>query len=437
MMMKESGIEWIGKIPSGWGVRKIKHLSNLSGRIGWQGLTSNEYQDEGPYLITGTDFKNGQIAWEKCVHITPKRYDEASQIQIKNGDLLITKDGTIGKVAIVQVLEGDASLNSGVLLIRPKFDDKYIVKYCYYILCSDIFWKWYESNDTGNSTIKHLYQEKFKEFSYPLPSLPTQHAIAAFLDRKCSLIDDTIQKQRLIIDKLKEYRQAVITEAVTKGITPGVAMKESGVEWIGVIPEEWNVAKIKLIADTYSGSTPLRDKTSKYFENAMIKWIRTLDLNDFEVYDSSEKITQIAQSESSCPLLPAGTIMVAMYGGSGTIGKCGLLMNEATTNQAICSLVMKKHIIPKYVLYLLLSMKKYWMKYAVGTRKDPNISQEIVANMRICIPPQSEQIEITTQLDTRCTAIDTTIQKKELIINRLIEYKKSIIYEVVTGKKEI
>lgn len=129
--------------------------------------------------------------------------------------------------------------------------------------------------------------------------------------------------------------------------------------------------------------------------------------------------------------------MVAMYGGSGTIGKCGLLMNEATTNQAICSLVMKKHIIPKYVLYLLLSMKKYWMKYAVGTRKDPNISQEIVANMRICIPPQSEQIEITTQLDTRCTAIDTTIQKKELIINRLIEYKKSIIYEVVTGKKEI
>lgn len=121
----ESGITWIGKIPSEWKINKIKAMASLSGRIGWQGLTSEEYTDEGAYLITGVDFENGVINWDSCVHIPIKRWKEAVGVQIKENDLLITKDGTVGKVALAKNMPYETSLNSGVLLIRPdkEFDN--------------------------------------------------------------------------------------------------------------------------------------------------------------------------------------------------------------------------------------------------------------------------------------------------------------------------
>lgn len=154
---KNSGIEWIGEIPSNWKIEKIKYISNLYGRIGWQGLTSDEYIDEGPYLVTGVDFSNGKINWNNCVHISEKRWEQADKIQIKNGDLLITKDGTVGKVAIVDELYGKASLNSGVLLID--LNNESSKNYLYWVLCSDVFWTWFNYKNSGNSTILHLYQK--------------------------------------------------------------------------------------------------------------------------------------------------------------------------------------------------------------------------------------------------------------------------------------
>ena len=130
--MKTSGIDWIGEIPCSWNIKRIKYLAQLKGRIGWQGLTSDEYTDVGPFLITGVDFSDGSINWESCVHITEERWAEAPEIHIKNGDLLITKDGTVGKVAIVENLQGKASLNSGVLLIKAS--DGYNKKFLYAVI---------------------------------------------------------------------------------------------------------------------------------------------------------------------------------------------------------------------------------------------------------------------------------------------------------------
>ena len=149
--MKPSGIDWIGEIPCSWNIKRIKYLAQLKGRIGWQGLTSDEYTDVGPFLITGVDFSNGGINWENCVHITEERWAEAPEIHIKNGDLLITKDGTVGKVAIVENLQGKASLNSGVLLIKTSND--YNKKFLYWALLSEEFWTWFRLKNAGNSTI--------------------------------------------------------------------------------------------------------------------------------------------------------------------------------------------------------------------------------------------------------------------------------------------
>lgn len=213
--MKDSGVEWIGEIPESWITTRIKYTSTLKGRIGWQGLKSDEYIDEGPYLITGVDFVNGRIDWENCAHISNERYEEAPEIHIFEGDLLITKDGTIGKLAIAENCPNEVSLNSGVLLIRNNERGEYLNKYLYYVLQSDVFWKWFRLSQNGNSTIIHLYQEQFSNFRYALPSIKEQQVIVDFLDNGCSELESLISANESTIEKLKEYRQSVIYEAVT------------------------------------------------------------------------------------------------------------------------------------------------------------------------------------------------------------------------------
>lgn len=300
---------------------------------------------------------------------------------------------------------------------------------------SSEFYKW------GHGIVNDLWTtgwQDMKRISIPVPPIDEQHRIADFLDRKCAEIDRVLEKTRASIEEYKKLKQSVITQAVTKGIRGEREMKDSGIEWIGEIPAEWDVRKISQIGTTCSGSTPLRSKETDYFEGANIKWVRTLDLNDGLVFDSSEKITESALKESSCAIMPVNTVCVAMYGGAGTIGKCGLLMCEAATNQAICSIVANETVTnPMYLFYFLLAIKKYWMIYAVGTRKDPNISQDIVSRMKIILPNKNEQQEISDYLDQKCSEIDTLISKKEQLITELEAYKKSLIYEYVTGKKEV
>jgi type I restriction enzyme S subunit len=140
---KDSGIKWIGEIPEGWEVNKIKNTSYVKGRIGWHGLTSEEYSDEGAYLVTGTDFKDGVIEWDDCHHVGWDRYKEDPYIHLKEDDLLITKDGTIGKIALIKILPNKATLNSGIFLVRP-LNKKYIPKFMYWMLNSAVFERFFD-----------------------------------------------------------------------------------------------------------------------------------------------------------------------------------------------------------------------------------------------------------------------------------------------------
>jgi type I restriction enzyme S subunit len=211
--LKDSGIEWIGEIPEHWGVSKIKFTTYVKGRIGWQGLRADEFIDEGPYLVTGTDFVDGLVNWDSCYHISMERYNEAPPIQLRENDLLITKDGTIGKVAIVKNKPKYAILNSGIFVTRPK-NSAYLTEFMYWILNSQVFNKFIQYMSLG-STIVHLYQQTFENFSFPITNLNEQKTIAHFLDRKVAEIDGLISDIKLQIQKLKEYRQSLISEAVT------------------------------------------------------------------------------------------------------------------------------------------------------------------------------------------------------------------------------
>ena len=212
---KPSGVDWIGSIPSSWVLEKLNNVAELYGRIGWQGLTADEYQDEGPWLVTGTDFKDGKVDWNTCVHISEKRWEEAHQIKLQPSDLLITKDGTVGKLAIVENQPGKASLNSGIMRVVPRSESDYSTKYLYYVLQTDVFKEWFKNINAGASTIQHLFQKDFKHFVFPKPPLQKQIAIANYLDNKCATIDAILDTKRNQIDILKRRRQSLIYEYVT------------------------------------------------------------------------------------------------------------------------------------------------------------------------------------------------------------------------------
>lgn len=442
--MKDSGIKWIGAIPRDWNTIKIKHCANLKGRIGWQGLNSSEYKDKGSYLITGTDFKNGIISWNTCVRITKERFQEAPEIHIKENDLLITKDGTIGKVALAESAPQQVSLNSGVLLIKLLHENTYYRKFLYYILLSKVFWDWYHSSKTGNSTIQHLYQEKFKEFSYPICDYTRQVAIADYLDCKCGKIDSTIEREKQVIEKLKAYKQSMITEAVTQGLDPNVPMKDSGIEWIGKIPELWEVVKFKsLLLNTKNsmrvGPFGSALKNEDYVENGYVVYNQriVLDKNysNCNTFISEEKYNELFSFS-----IEDNDILITTRGSIGQLYR----PNKNAPKGIIHPCIIKFKIDSSKIMYPLLEMifnntdfVKNQFVYLSNSTTIEVVYSNTLKNIFLPCIPYKQQRDIVAYLDQKTSQIDTAIAKKEALIEKLGAYKKSLIYECVTGKMEV
>ncbi|MBZ7965296.1 restriction endonuclease subunit S [Campylobacter molothri] len=201
------------RIPEHWEASKIKFIAYVKGRIGFHGLNSSEFQyGEGAHLVTGNDFDNYEVAWDRCRRINEERFYEDPSIHLQDNDLLITKDGTIGKTAIVRNCPNQATLNSGIFLVRAK-EKLCFFKYLFYVVNSQYF-KEFVILKTCGSTIKHLYQSDFHEFKIPIPLLKEQEQIANFLDEKCEKIDSLITKIKKQIELIKEYKTTLINEAV-------------------------------------------------------------------------------------------------------------------------------------------------------------------------------------------------------------------------------
>jgi type I restriction enzyme, S subunit len=226
-----------------WDNTTIGKSSYLRGRIGWQGLRASEFQTDGPFLVTGTDFNGGKINWDTCYHVSEDRYAEADYIHVRNTDVLITKDGTIGKIALVQDCPEETVLNSGIFLLRCK-DGTYQHPYIYYVLQSSVFRKFLDDNLAG-STIQHLYQNVFENFEFDIPSLLEQTKIAEIL----STVDRAIEQTERLIAKQHRIKAGLMQDLLTRGIDEhGNLRSEETHKFkdspLGRIPVEWEVAPI-------------------------------------------------------------------------------------------------------------------------------------------------------------------------------------------------
>lgn len=430
--MKDSGIEWIGEIPADWSIGRIKYNFYLKGRIGWQGLKANEFIDDGPFLVTGTDFENGKINWSKCYHISEERYMEAPEIHVENGDLLITKDGTVGKVAYINNKPEKVSLNSHLLIIRPS-NQLYCNKFLFWVIQSPVFDKYFLLSQNG-TIMASLSQEKINNFSFPLPSIETQQRIADYLDRKCSQIDAIIARQQEVIEKLKAYKLSVITEVVTKGLNPNVPMKDSGVEWIGAIPEHWETASVSRVATLVRGASPRPAGDPRYFNGQDVPWITVAEVTkDDGKYITATESYLTEEGAKYSRLVEEGTLLLSNSGATLGVPKVTLItgcINDGSV--AFFDLKVEQ----MYLLYIFKSRTLELRKQMQGYGQ-PNLNTTIIKSMAIPMPHPEEQKSICEYLDKRCKAVDDAIKIKEKVVDRLAKYKKSLIYEVVTGKKEV
>lgn len=434
-----SNILWVGDYPSHWSITQVKYEAYVKARVGWHGLKSDDFTDEGPYLVTGSDFKSSRIHWQDCYHCDLKRYEQDPYIQLGNGDLLITKDGTIGKVALVQGLgiADKATLNSGVFVVRP-LRNNFSTKFYFWLLQSKIFTDFVDFNKTG-STIVHLYQDTFVNFSYASPQVCDQIKISDFLDHETTKIDNLIEKQQQLIELLKEKRQAVISHAVTKGLNPNVPMKDSGVEWLGEIPEHWASVRVKQIS-SFITSGP-RGWSDFIIDEGIDIFLQSGDLNN-ELglqLDKAKRVSPPKNAEGVRTRLVAGDVVVCITGANtGRVAIVSELSQTTYINQHL-SLIRpnNSNVNSAFLGYSLSSSvgRSFFDVAQYGLKEGLSLSN--VSEAPLALPPIHEQDAIVQYLESISNNYDYLTRISTAQVELLQERRTALISAAVTGKIDV
>lgn len=409
--MKYSGVEWIGNIPAEWSIIKFKYLHkglNTGEAIGKEYWTEEEtdmfFYTAGLVPIR-TNYKDFPI-WKYT----------------GENDLLMARNGT----PYVYFPVSDACYTDHIIRASMKADINR--KYVYYSLSQSIL-----SVVANTVSIATWSASLWNEQIIPFPSEKEQQAIADILDRKCTQIDALIANEEQQIAKLKAYKQSVITEAVTKGLDPDVPMKDSGVEWIGEIPYTWSLKATKRLFVIESGATPKSDNPDNF--DGDIVWITPADYTTEQVYitDSRRKLTELGLKTCSTSLIPPNSII---FSKRAPIGLVAINHVELCTNQGCLSCISKTNDLIKYYYYVMSIFTDQYNLLGSGTTFK-EISLTSFSNFILPCPPVEEQQHIAEYLDQKCEQIDRLIAIKQQKIEKLQQYKKSLIYEYVTGKKEV
>lgn len=406
--MKDSGIAWIGEIPKEWDLRQGKFL--MSFLSGFPADSKFFTLDSSAIpLIRIRDINNSET--EVYYNgIFPDEY------LIKNGDILIGMDGDFN----IAIWKGkNALLNQRVCKIIKSHN--YVGAYSFYVMSIILNW----INDlTYGTTVKHLSTKDILNSKLPVPPLTEQKAIAEYLDMKCGEIDELISLQDKMIEELKAYKQSIITETVTRGLNPDAPLKDSGIEWIGEIPEHWKICKLKYAIKLLNGRAYLQHELLSEGKYRILR-VGNLFTNESWYYSSLE-----LEPDKYCE---KGDLL---YAWSASIGPYIWEGDRTIYHYHIWKIVISEKLIKSYSYYLLHALTQYKLNDMHGSAMQ-HLTKSKMDNSIIPIPPLSEQQEIADYLDKKCAEIDNLISLKQQKIEELKEFKKSLIYEYVTGKKQV
>ena len=417
--MKDSGVGWIGQIPEDWTIAPLK--KKMESIVDYRGKTPTK-TETGVFLVTAKNIKNGRIDYEASKeYVRAEEYNNIMQRGYpKVGDVLFTTEAPLGEIANVD--REPIALAQRVIKFRgiESEIDNYFLKYW---MISSGLQEFLKTLATG-STAVGIKASKLFMLIIACPSYAEQQAIVGFLDEKCGKIDLAMSKAKEQIEKLKSYRQSLIIEAVTKSLDKSVKMKDSGVEWIGQIPEKWDVRKLKTIAEIIIGQSP---DSEDY--NLDGKGFPFLQGNaDFTLLYPAERVYTLSANKYS----EVNDILLSVR---APVGSKNISDKKYAIGRGLCAIRCTNSYY-KFMWYLVDLMKVELDIFSIGSTYD-SINTDDVRNMRCPFPTYKEQIIIANYLDRKCKQIDDTIVKKEGLIEQLAEYKKALIFEVVTGKMEV
>ena len=428
---KDSGIKWIGRIPKEWNTTAIKQLMYL-----YAGATpksdNEEFWDGDIVWITPADYKTEDVFISKGRrNISTKGMESCATTLLPKNSIIFSKRAPIGLVA----LNGEPlCTNQGCIGCIPKKEKAYS-KYYYYTLSA--FTEQFELYGAG-TTFKEISANNFANFLLPFPQIEEQQRIAEFLDVKCREIDGLITLQEQMIEQLTDYKQSVITEIVTKGLIPDAQLVPSGIDWIGDVPKGWNrCAPLKWFTEIILGKMLQSNANSP--TDTLEKYICAKDVHFDGVDYSDLKSMYYSPSEKVSYQVQRGDMLV-VEGGAGAAGAA--IVNKDIENTYIQNSIMivrpKRNIDIRYARYVLFSIvSRGYVDYICNKATIPHFTKDKLSGTLIPMPSFDEQRAIAEHLDTKCGEIDRLIETKRQKIETLKEYKKSVIYEAVTGKTDL
>jgi len=432
---KPSGVEWLGEIPAGWITVSVKRKYAIQlGKM----LQNNPESDA-----------DVSVSYVKALHVNwgnvntsdlPEMWAnpaEIGQFGIKSGDLLVCEGGEAGRAGIVSTLPTPCIIQNALHRVRGKYAD---VRFLQYVLHAVGSGGWFEVL-CNKATIAHFTREKLAELRMPLPlNIDEQRAVVAFLDRETARIDALTAKKGQQIELLQEKRAALISRAVTKGLNPNARMKDSGIEWLGEIPEHWNTCKLKYFCHRITkGTTPTT--LGKEFIDDGIRFVRIENISDNMTLglDNCKYIDQETHQILQRSQLQIDDVVVAI---AGAIGRLAIVTKEdlpANCNQAVGIISLdKSKIMPEWVAYALSSdfVRNMYDQIQVQSAQ-ANLSLEDVGLATIPSPAIYEQRAITAFLDRETARIDALIEKINNSIDLLREYRTALISAAVTGNIDV
>lgn len=430
--MKESGIDWIGQIPEEWEVSKLEHYVDIFGRIGFRGYTTNDIVNEGEGAISYSpsniidysviDNNNTYISWSK--------YDESPEIQIKTGDVLYVKTGSsYGKTGIVNKLSNKATINPQLVVLKPKKNtDSRLINY---FLNSSVG-KEQSELIVGGSTIPTITQESIKKMIFPKISFEEQQKIADFLDKKTAQLNKVKNLLEEQIQKLKDYRASLIYETVTKGLDKTVPMKDSGIDWIGQVPEGWGVKPLKYLAsyddETLTQSEINSNRKIDYVDISSVEFTKGINGHqEFSTLEAPSRARKIAKKGDTIISTVRTYLKAIAY-----------VNNDYIVSTGFC-VVRPKKINSKYLNYTIMSdsFTGPVSKYAWGVSY-PAISSSQLVNIPIPFPESiEEQLSIVDYLDHKMLQLNKLIDIKQEQIENINKQRQTLIYDYVTGKRRV
>lgn len=421
--MKNSEVRWLGMIPKAWDLDKIVSLySERSTKVSDRDYPALSVTKQGivPQLESAAKTDNGD-----------------NRKLIKKNDFVINSRSDRRGSCGISEYEGSCSLINTVLAPKNNMVNQYYNYLFKTELFADEFYKW------GNGIVDDLWSTKWssmKNIMVPFPPLKEQRMIAAYLDIKCTQIDTIVAKEQSVIEKLQEYKRAIITNAVVKGLDLTVEMADSGIEWIDSIPNHWKINRLIFSAYIRARLGWKGLKADEYTSEGH-PFLSAVNIqNDKLVWEDLNFINDNRYDESPEIKLELGDLLLVKDGAG--IGKCAIVdqlpYGTATTNSSLGVITPYSELNSMYLYYFFESaiFQNYISRIKNGMGV-PHLTQGNLKNIMVVIPPYCEQEAIVAYLDDKCSNLDSIILKKQTLIDKLIEYKKSLIYEVVTGKKEV